>query len=131
MTTTTTVPASQLVELRTKLTNLVSNVEDRLGTDECADRQYLLEGLLDRLAELATGLLPAPSTHHHDQADALCALCGRFAATARVTAGTPGTNNYRDTPVCTHCTLPAITAAAPAGPVHVTPIPADRLEVTA
>lgn len=125
-----TVPASQLAELRAKLTNLVSNVEDRLDTDEDADRQYLLEGLLDRLAELATGLLPQPSTHGHALAAALCGLCGHFAATCRVTAGTPGTTNYRNTPVCAHCTLPAITAAAPAGPVHVQPIPADHKEAT-
>jgi hypothetical protein len=122
MTTTTPVAVSQLVELRTKLTNLVTNVEDRLTTDETADRQYLLEGVLDRLTELATGLLPDPATHLHTTAGVLCVLCGRFAVTARVTAGTPGTDKHRDLPVCTHCTLPAITAAAPAGAVHVHPI---------
>jgi len=119
---TTTFPAAQLLELRTKLTNLVDNTEDRLNRDEHADRQYLLEGLLDRLAELATGILPTPPTHLHDACGVVCALCGHLAAVARVTAGTPGTHTYRNTPVCTHCTLPAITAAAPAGAVHVHPI---------
>jgi len=128
---TATIPAAaQLVELRTKLTNLVDNVEDRLDTDEHADRQYLLEGLLDRLAELATGTLPNPPTHTHPATGLLCALCGHLAAVAHVIAGTPGTDSYRNTPVCTHCTLPAITAAAPAGEVHVNPIPPDRQEVS-
>jgi len=116
----TTAVTGQLAELRTKLTNLVDNVEDRLNAD--ADRQYLLEGLLDRLAELATGILPDPSTHTCPTTGLLCALCGHLAAVAHVTAGTPGTDTYRNTPVCTHCALPAITAAAPAGDVHVTPI---------
>jgi len=119
---TTTFPAAQLLELRTKLTNLVDNTEDRLNSDEHADRQYLLEGLLDRLAELATGLLPAPPAHLHAICGVLCVLCGHLAAVARVTAGVPGTDAYRNVPVCTHCTLAAITAAAPAGDVHVHPI---------
>jgi hypothetical protein len=120
--TTTTVPAQQLLELRTKLTNLVTNAEDRLS-DETADRQYVLEGVLDRLAELATGLLPKPSAHIHPTREAApCVLCGRFTASVRVTAGNPGTDQYRDVAVCTHCTLPAVTAAAPAGEVHVHPI---------
>jgi hypothetical protein len=119
-----TIPAGQLAELRTKLANLVGNAEDRLNNEQHeANRQYLLEGLLDRLAELATGLLPAPPTHLHATDGVLCGLCGRLSAVARVVAGIPGTTNYRDVPVCTHCTLPAITAAAPAGPVQVDPIP--------
>jgi hypothetical protein len=122
MTTSTAVAAGQLVELRTKLTNLVNNAEDRLNTDETADRQYLLEGVLDRLAELATGLLPDPPAHTQSIAGPLCVLCGRLAATCRVTAGIPGTESHRDVPVCAHCTLPAITAAAPAGDVHIHPI---------
>ena len=121
--TTTTIPAGQLTELRTKLTNLVANTEDRLNDEQHdTNRQYLLEGLLDRLAELATGLLPKPPTHLPAPAGALCGLCGHFAAVARVTAGVLGTDQYRDVPVCTHCTLPAVTAAAPAGPVHIQPI---------
>jgi hypothetical protein len=121
MTTSTAVADVQLAELRTKLANLVTNAEDRLG-DETTDRQYLLEGVLDRLAELATGLLPDPPGHSLSTAGLLCVLCGRLAAVARVTAGVPGTNDYRDVPVCAHCTLPAITAAAPAGDVHIHPI---------
>jgi hypothetical protein len=119
--TSTAVATRQLAELRTKLTNLVHNAEDRLG-DESADRQYLLEGVLDRLAELATGLLPAPPSHTRPTTGPLCVLCGRLAATCRVTAGIPGTDQHRDVPVCSHCTLPAITAAAPAGDVHIHPI---------
>jgi hypothetical protein len=124
MTITTTVPAWQLVELRTKLTNLVANAEDRFNDYEHGiDRHGLLEQLLDRLTELATGLLPDPPTRQdHAPCGVWCGLCGRLAATCRVTAGIPGTDTYRDVPVCTHCTLPAVTAAAPAGPVHIHPI---------
>jgi hypothetical protein len=120
--TTITIPAAgQLAELRAKLANLIDEVDERLN-DEYTDRQYLLENLLDRLSELATGIMPAPATLGHAPAAIWCGLCGHFAATARVTAGIPGTSNHRNTPVCSHCTLPAITAAAPAGPVSVHPI---------
>jgi hypothetical protein len=112
--------ARQLAELRTKLTNLVEDVDDRLYN---GNRPWLLDILLDRLAELATGLIPAPSTHNPTTSTGpLCVRCHRLRAVARVTAGIPGTDNHFCEAVCTHCTLPAITLASLTGPVTVHPI---------
>jgi hypothetical protein len=128
--TTILVPDRQLAELRVKLTNLVDDVEDRLYNNDNADSQQLFDLMLDRLTELATGLIPAPSTHDiPTSAEPMCAVCHRLRATARVSAGTPGTDQHFSEAVCTHCTLPAITRASLTGPVAVHPIKPTPEEV--
>jgi hypothetical protein len=111
---TTTAQTQSLTELRTKLRNLVANVDDRLARDD-TNRGFLLETLLDRIFELVTigGM------------SGLCGHCGRYPATSYVYAGIPGTQHFRSQAVCVHCTLLTITWAATFGPVHVTTYPTD------
>ena len=48
--------------LHARLTRLVQATEDRLNSDEHADRQYLLEDLLDRLADICAEIRPTDPT---------------------------------------------------------------------